>query len=131
MLSKSHRFHGFGSLNFAFKQGKVVRGPLLSLRYALNPRRQSYRVAVVVSKKASKSAVVRNRIRRRVYAAVRAQAPLIREPYDLVFSCFGEELAVVEADKLQQMVKEALRKAGVAKPATGPDHAIVNAEGEA
>ena len=129
MLSRTHRFHGHSSLSFAFKQGSVVRGPLVSLRYALNPRRKSYRVAVVVSRKVSKSAVVRNRIRRRVYAAVREQAVRITEPYDLVFSCFSEDLATIEIAKLQQLVAESLQKAGVTKPINGAGRAIVNAEG--
>ena len=65
MLGKLHRFHGYNALNLAHKQGQVVRGPAMSLKYMLNTRRQIYRVAVVVSKKVSKSAVTRNRIRRR------------------------------------------------------------------
>ena len=111
MLSKTHRFHGLNSLNFAHKQGKVVRGSVMNLKFARNDRRDTYRVAVVVSKKVSKSAVTRNRIRRRVYEAVRLQAASIQKPYDLVFMVYSVELATMESAKLQEIVAEQLRKA--------------------
>lgn len=112
MLARSHRFHGYNALNFAHKQGQVVRGPAISLKYVINNRRSTYRVAVVVSKKVSKSAVTRNRIRRRVYEAVRTQAAAIHKPYDLVFMVYGEQVATMDAGQLQKNVTELLRKAG-------------------
>ncbi|HEY1064383.1 MAG TPA: ribonuclease P protein component [Candidatus Saccharimonadales bacterium] len=113
MLSRTHRFHGLNALNFAHKQGQVVRGQAISLKYALNQRRHTYRVAVVVSKKVSKSAVVRNRIRRRVYEAARTQAGLITKPYDLIFMVYGDSVATIPAADLQKTVSDQLRKAGV------------------
>ena len=58
MIHHTHRFHGRSSLRFVYQQGQVVRGQLVSLRYVRNGRQQLYRVAVVVSRKVSKSAVV-------------------------------------------------------------------------
>lgn len=133
MLNRSHRFHGYHALDPVYRQGKVVRGGQLSLRHMVNPRRRTYRVAVVVSKKVSKSAVLRNRIRRRVYEAFRAQAGTVTEPYDLVFGCFGEELAAMEQARLLQLVTDLLRKAGatengkqVAESRNGADNKPVN-----
>lgn len=113
MLNRSHRFHGYNALNYTHKQGQVIRGAQLSLKYALNKRRSSYRVAVVVSKKVSKSAVVRNRIRRRIFEIVRMQATAIHEPYDLVFMVYAVEVATMEADQLQALISGQLRKAAV------------------
>jgi ribonuclease P protein component len=113
MLTRIHRFHGYNALTFTHKQGQVVRGPVLTLKYALNQRRQTYRVAVVVSKKVAKSAVVRNRIRRRVYEAVRQQVVAITRPYDLIFMVYSDQVAAMEATKLQKTVADQLRKAGV------------------
>lgn len=113
MLNRTHRFHGFNALNFAHKQGRVVRGPGLNLKYARNDRRSTYRVAVVVSKKVSKSAVTRNRIRRRVYEVFRLQAGTLSEPFDLLFIVFSPEIATMPADRLQQAVADQLRKAGI------------------
>lgn len=113
MLASTHRFHGLNALNFVHKQGQVVRGSAMSLKYVHNSRRQTYRVAVVVSKKVSKSAVVRNRIRRRVYEAVRAYAAGIQQPYDLAFMIYSEDVATMDAAKLLSSVQACLRKAGV------------------
>jgi ribonuclease P protein component len=113
MLTSSHRFHGLNALNFAHKQGQVVRGQSMSLKYVANTRRDTYRVAVVVSKKVSKSAVTRNRIRRRVYEAIRLQADAMSGPYDLIFMVYSQDVATMELKLLQQTVVGQLRKAGV------------------
>lgn len=110
MLSRTHRFHGYGSLRYVYRNGKVARGPYCLLKYAPNSRRSTYRVAVVVSKKVHKSAVVRNRIRRRIYEIVRTDlAP--NQPYDLVFTVFSEKLATLPADQLRKMIVGELRAA--------------------
>lgn len=110
MLSRTHRFHGYGSLRYVYRNGKVVRGPYCLLKYAPNSRRSQYRVAVVVSKKVHKSAVVRNRIRRRIYEVVRTSlAPA--QPYDLVFTVFSEQLATLPTDQLRKTVRAELRAA--------------------
>ncbi len=75
MIAKAHRFHGYGSLNFVYKNGKTERGPLFAVKSILNPKRSEYRMAVVVSRKVNKSAVARNRIRRRLYEIVRSLEP--------------------------------------------------------
>lgn len=116
MLSRKHRFHGHNSLNYVYQNGQTARTADMTLRYALNMRRKTYRCAVVVSKKVSKSAVVRNRIRRRVYEAVRLQDGRISEPLDLVFSIFQEKIAEIPADELQQRVKHLLSQTDAAKP---------------
>jgi ribonuclease P protein component len=113
MLSRSNRFHGYGSLRRVYADGKTIRDPLLSLKFRHNDRRNTYRCAVVVSKKVHKSAVVRNRIRRRVYEAVRSQAGNITGTYDLVFTVFNEEVATMPAGQLRQLIEHHLKEAGI------------------
>lgn len=125
MLSSLHRFHGLNSLSFAYKKGDIVRGGQISLRYATNSRRQSYRAAVVVSKKVDKSAVVRNRIRRRLYEIIRKQASNINGPYDLIFTAFNAQLATADTSSLEKQVAELLRRAGVMSGKTTPSRGIV------
>jgi ribonuclease P protein component len=84
MIARKHRFHGYGSLKYVYQNGKSVRGPLNVLKYAPNPKRTQYRLAVVVSKKVAKSAVTRNRIRRRIYETFRLALPVDTPAYDLV-----------------------------------------------
>jgi ribonuclease P protein component len=108
MLTRRNRFHGYHSLDNAYRRGTTVRGQLMALRYAKNPKRDDYRVAVVVSKKVEKSAVGRNRIRRRIYEAVRLQAGRIRGGYDLVFTVYSADAATLPADHLQKTVGKLL-----------------------
>ncbi len=113
MISKFHRFHGYGSLRFVYRNGKTVRGPLTAIKFTPNPKRNSYRLAVVVSKKVHKSAVVRNRIRRRLYEAVRQLEPQFKAPYDIVYTVFHEQVAELPADDLKRLVQAQLREADI------------------
>lgn len=113
MINRVHRFHGHGSLRYVYQHGQTVRGPLTALKYILNGRRQTYRLAVVVSKKISKSAVVRNRIRRRLYEAVRMHEPELTQPYDMVITVFHEQLATLPPEELRLLVRAQLRQAGI------------------
>lgn len=107
MLARRHRFHGYHSLDGVYRRGKAVRGPHSMLKYAPNDRRKDFRVAVVVSKKVHKSAVVRNRIRRRVYEIVR-QNWQSASSYDVVITIFDETVATMPADKLQKEITKQL-----------------------
>lgn len=107
-----------------YAKGECVRSSLSSLKY-VRSRRTRYRIAIVVSRKVSKSAVVRNRIRRRLYEAIR-QLHIV-EAYDMVLTAYSEQLAVIPADQLHGMVTDQLIKAGIIgqAPETDPTHAIV------
>ena len=111
MISVAHRFHGYGSLRGVYQGGQTVRGSQLSLRFRSRGPSKPYRVAVVVSRKVSKSAVVRNRIRRRIYEVVRQSESSIMSGTDLVITVFDDKLATVEATKLQSAIQELLQKA--------------------
>jgi ribonuclease P protein component len=113
MISRQHRFHGHASLNFVYKHGTVTRDYYMSLRVAPNNRRSTYRTAVIVSRKVHKSAVRRNRIRRRIYEIIRLHADAITRPYDLVFTVFSDHLADMPAAALADVVVKLLRKANV------------------
>ena len=113
MIDASHRFHGRGSLRFVYQQGKTARGTYSSLKYIANKRRATYRMAVVVSRKVHKSAVVRNRIRRRIYEIVRVHSSDITAPYDMIFTAHSEQLATLEPAELQEQILSQLRSAGI------------------
>lgn len=114
MISKNNRFHGHNSLNYVYRHGKVIRGEFISLRFA-DSRRDDYRMAVVVSRKVSKSAVVRNRIRRRLYEAVRVrkQRAGVAWKYDLVFSVFDERVANLSTGEVEAILYKLCDKAGI------------------
>lgn len=113
MISTTHRFHGHGSLRYVYQHGQTVRGPLCALKFIKNERRKAYRLAIVVSKKVSKSAVVRNRIRRRVYEVYRLESAAFSSPYDMVVTVFNEQLASIPASEVQKMVHAQLKQAKI------------------
>lgn len=130
MISRKHRFHGHGSLRYVYQRGQTVRGADISLRYVKNERQKDYRLAVVVSKKVSKSAVVRNRIRRRVYEQVRLLESAINQPYDLVFSVFKEDIASLESAKLASLIHSQLQQARVLSAASTSVRGKIDAKGD-
>lgn len=108
MLGRSNRFHGYNSVLPVYRSAEVVRVNGCSLHFKQNPRRRSYRLAVVISKKVAKSAVVRNRIRRRVYESVRLLN--INTPVDLIITVYDAELADIPAPKLQKLLINLFKK---------------------
>lgn len=113
MITQAHRFHGRGSLRTVYRHGKTIRTPELAVRYILNGRRRSYRLAVIVSTSVSKSAVKRNRIRRRLFEIVRHHDKRMNAPYDLLLTVFKPEVATMPADELSQTVVALLIRAEV------------------
>jgi ribonuclease P protein component len=113
MISRSHRFHGYSSLNFVYRSGQTVRGPFFALKYTPNPKRKTYRAAVVVSRKVNKSAVARNRIRRRIYSVLQEFEPQITQPYDIVITVFHDELTDETHKSLLNQLKRQLEAAGI------------------
>ncbi|MEO8104924.1 MAG: ribonuclease P protein component [Candidatus Saccharibacteria bacterium] len=128
MIDRSHRFHGNNSLRAVYRRAQTLRATSLSLKYAPNHRPAGYRAAVVVSRKVSHSAVVRNRIRRRLYEIIRRTADP-SSPSDLIVTVFGAELARLPAAQLAASVSALLTKAAVVPP-TGVDRAIVKTKEE-
>jgi ribonuclease P protein component len=118
MISSHHRFHGYRSLGFVYRRGATVRNQHMAIKFVRNQQRTMHRVAVIVSRKVHKSAVSRNRIRRRLYEIVRANEHAITEPYDIVLTVFSDQLSGTSPAKLTSMVVGLLTKAGiVTKPA--------------
>jgi ribonuclease P protein component len=133
MLGRNNRFHGLNSLSNTYRNGSTVRGGLINVKVATRNPQKPYRIAVVVSKKVSKSAVQRNRIRRRVYEAVRRNQNLITPGEDLIFTVFNEQVADLSAPKLDQLIVQLLKRASNSdshNTVNRGEHVIVNAEGD-
>jgi ribonuclease P protein component len=111
MIVRRHRFHGYGSVKAVYRRSQSVRGALLGLRYAKRSPGQPYRVAVVVSRKVNKSAVKRNRIRRRIYETLRTHEAEIPKESDLVLTVFNDQVSELEQNKLEAVIQDLLKKA--------------------
>ncbi len=103
MLSATHRFHRRNDIQRLHRAGETARTQGCVLRYA--PAVAQYRAAVVVSKKVSKSAVVRNRIRRRVYEQIRLTAQQRRIKHDLVFVIHDEAFSSISSTELASRIQ--------------------------
>lgn len=117
MLSFRHRFHGHGSLRFVYSKGNVSRSKYFICKTTVNHRRVEPRIAVVISKKIMKSAVKRNRIRRRLYEAIRAELPDLKGHSDIVFIVISPEIYTAESNELVKTLRSVLTHADLYKTA--------------
>jgi ribonuclease P protein component len=113
MIAADYRFHGHGSLNYLFRNGTTARNSRILVRSVANRRRKTSRISVIVSKKVSKSAVVRNRIRRRVYEVIREHWGNITPQTDFAVTILSADIAVLGNQEVVQSVIGALQQAGV------------------
>jgi ribonuclease P protein component len=109
MLNRKHRFHGHNSLNYVYRRGKIVRSPYCAMHFAKG-KYDNYRVAVVVNKKVAKSAPHRNRIRRRLYEAIRQLADDLLTNQDIVVTVFDEQFLNLEAKEIDNSIKRQLEQ---------------------
>ena len=103
MLRKKYRFHSRGGVRYVYQKGKTVRSPKMSLIFVDNDRGFT-RFGVVVSKKIEKSAVGRNRIRRRVYEALRMNFDLIPKKRDYLFVVFSKDVMKMSFSELEKIL---------------------------
>lgn len=113
MLAKINRFHGHASQKYLYKNGTSVRSHWLTLKYITNPHRKKSRVSVVISKKVHKSAVGRNRIRRRIYEIMRHELPKFNGAYDFAVIVISGEAITASAEDLQATMHTLLAQAPV------------------
>ena len=71
------------------------------------------RVAVVVSKKVEKTAVGRNKIRRRVYEALRRNFELVPKKRDYVFVVYSKEVMKMPFGELEEMLGKLVEESKV------------------
>ena len=112
MLSKKYRFHSRGGVRYTYQNGKTIRGSKISLVFADNTRNKQ-RYAVVVSKKVLKSAVGRNRIRRRIYEAIRLELPKIQKPVDCIFIIYAKDILDIDFKEIQKTIRDLLKEADI------------------
>ena len=99
MLSQKYRFHSRGGVRYTLQKG------------IYHPNSRGYqRFGVVVSKKVLKSAVGRNRIRRRVYEAIRAELPNFPHPYDCLFVIYNKSILRLPFSELRTLIHDLLQR---------------------
>ena len=115
MLARENRLRKASDITRVYKRGKYgSAGGVLSVRAAYTGHTHP-RVVVVVGKKVSKRAVVRNRIRRRVVGDLERTWATLRAGYDIVVSVHSD-VSDLSANELSGHLSKALTRAGVLKP---------------
>ena len=104
MLTKQQRFHGHNSLRQVYNKGASAYTRTLKM-LLLDTNSNNSRVAVVVSKKVHKSAVIRNRIRRRIYSVVAKQLASKPNSADIIFIVNDASVANVAHAQLVQEIE--------------------------
>jgi len=103
MLNKKYRFHSRGGVKYTYQKGTTKRGSKISLTTAKNTRHKM-RFAVVISKKVIKSAVGRNRVRRRVYEAIRLNFDKFPKETDYIFNIYSADVLKMDFSELQNLI---------------------------
>lgn len=81
----------------------------MSLKW-LETKGESSRAAVVVSKKTAARAPDRNRIRRRIYEALRRSDIFDARPVDMLITVFSKDIATMPSQQLTQELDSLLKK---------------------
>lgn len=114
MLPKIHRLQLRFNREAVEKAGRKLSSPLFTVVYRKNSESisQPSRFAYVVSKKISKHAVVRNRVRRELVGLTLALLPKLESGYDLII--FVRPSAVTASmDEKKNLLAETFRKIGI------------------
>lgn len=85
-------------------KGQSISSDHLRIKYAYNRHRAKCRWAIVVSRKVNKKAVVRNRVRRRLYAIIGNYWSHFDKNLDLVIIVTSDRTAEIPARDLKQEV---------------------------
>jgi len=115
MIPFKNRFHGHNSLRYVYKNGNAIRSRLFTIKATYNKHRKESRVAVVISKKVLKSAVKRNKVRRRLYELIRYQLPNLNGVYDIVVIISSGEILSIEHVDLSNQLLQLFRQAEILK----------------
>ena len=111
MLAKEYRFHRQNDVKRVYRSGESARSGPFGLKYLKQSKPGDSRVAVVVSKKVDKSAVVRNRIRRRIYEIIRTHWESVKQGNDIVITVFNVSVEKEKHQELEHRILKLLKSA--------------------
>jgi ribonuclease P protein component len=119
MLASANRLRKASDIVRVYKRGSYGGASGVLSAKALQSGRPESRLVVVVGKKVSKRAVIRNRIRRQIIGDIRRRWATLKPGYDIVVSVH-QDVSELPADKLAQNVSRALSGAGVITNKSAP-----------
>ncbi|HSH31165.1 MAG TPA: ribonuclease P protein component [Candidatus Saccharimonadales bacterium] len=111
MLARQYRLRQSRDINRVYARGRFGAGGQLQVK-ALKTRWPQSRVAIVVSRKVSKQAVVRNRIKRRLAAQLALAWETVPVGYDIVVSV-REDVSQAPVASLRTQLEAGLAGSGL------------------
>jgi ribonuclease P protein component len=114
-LNRAFRLRKSGEFQRVRQQGRSISSRLLILAWASNDVAQP-RIGFVISKRISRHAVDRNRLKRLLGEAIRPLLPGLAPGWDLVFSA-RRDLLTADLHLLEQDIPALLRRARLLAPA--------------
>ena len=113
MLKKEYRLIKDQEFKNVFKHGRTLYTPFLTIKIVKNNLTHP-RFGFIVSKKISKRAVQRNKLKRRLREIVRLNLPLIKKNVDVVFFTKSSLLSL-NFPALKKEVLTLLKRGGILK----------------
>lgn len=99
-------------MKYVYQHGKTVRSQKMSLVFVPNERGFT-RIAVVVSKKINKTAVGRNRMRRRIYEALRMNYDAVPKGVDYVFVAYSKDFMKMPFWQIEEILGKLVEESKV------------------
>ena len=112
VLSKKNKLKK-KDLNKILRKGKRFNGEILLLIIFKNDLKNT-RVGLIISKKVSKKAVVRNKIKRRIYSLIRNKLSKIKTGFDVLIIT-RPEIKEKNFFEINKILSKVLKRAGVIK----------------
>lgn len=111
MIARPFRLRTAADFNKTYQRGRSVNADHMYLKY-YQSHRESSKVAVVVSKKVSKRAVVRNRCKRRVIECIRKNWAMVKPGYNMVIT-IKQDISALPANQVQSTTLGLLQRANI------------------
>ena len=111
MLPPQNRLKKSREIAKVYKKGVYGGAGILSVKAAKFGKTDS-RLVVIVAKKISKKAVVRNRIRRRIVEIMRQEWGTVAPGYDIIITAH-QDISKIPRPDLESATIKALKRAGV------------------
>jgi len=113
MLLKVNRLTRKNDFGAVFKKGKGFKEGFLILRFVSN-KIKNCRFGIIVSRKISKRATVRNKIKRRIRGIIKPKIPKIKTGADIVFFALPG-LETKDFWEIEETINKLLKKAKLIK----------------
>ena len=113
MLPLKNRIKKGKDFRCVFDRGRFIDSDLISVRFLAN-RMDDTRVGFIVSKKVSKTAALRNKVKRMLREIMRANIAGIKEGFDIIITA-KSKISKTQPEEIDKTLKELLKRSNLIK----------------